>query len=79
MEFSQLRTLIPDAAWQKAVDELLQQKKAASEKELTTPVTLLQEWIAVTLAECKPRADAIPVHTKDALELDELFRKYIGA
>jgi uncharacterized protein len=79
MEFSQLRTLVMDAAWNEAVDELLQRKQMAGEKALTAPIGILQKWIAATLEDCKLRADALPVLIKDADQLDELFRKYIGA
>jgi hypothetical protein len=79
MEFHQLRTLVRDAGWQQVVDDLLQQKKATGEKESIQPVPLLQEWIAETLEECKPQADALPASSLRTDHLDQLLRKYIGA
>jgi predicted nucleotidyltransferase len=77
MEFGELRTLVTDARWNQAVDELLEQKKGAGEKELIKPIRLLQEWIAATITESKEKADAITSLTHGAELLDQLFRKYI--
>ena len=77
MEFHQLRELIKDADWQEVVDDLMKRKVAAEEKAMIAPVGLLQKWIGSTLAECKERADALPVMKKAPDQLDELFRKYI--
>ena len=77
MEFHQLRELIKDADWQEMVDDLMRRKVAAEEKAMIAPVGLLQKWIASTLAECKEKADALPVMKKEPDQLDELFRKYI--
>ncbi|HEV2480060.1 MAG TPA: nucleotidyltransferase domain-containing protein [Puia sp.] len=74
MEFGQLRTLITDAGWQQAVDELLERKMKAGEKELIEPINPLQGWIAATIADCKEQADAL---TRDTDQLDQIFRKYI--
>jgi predicted nucleotidyltransferase len=77
MEFGELRTLVTDARWNQAVDELLEQKKGAGEKELIKPIGLLQEWIAATITESKEKADAITSLTHGTELLDQLFRKYI--
>ncbi len=79
MEFQKLRKLEGDADWQAAVDGLLEQKKKAPEKATIASIPILQQWIALTLAECKTQADALPALTKDTDQLDELFRKYIFA
>jgi len=77
MEFAILRTAVDDSVWQKAVDDLLVQKRAADEKTLIRPMAVLQDWIAETLAYYKEKGDSIPQLKKDTEELDELFRKYI--
>lgn len=77
MEFHQLRTLIPDTSWQQAVDELLERKKKAGEKELIEPIPQFQEWIAAMLVESKEQADALTALTHNTEQLDQLFRKYI--
>ena len=77
MEFHELRTLITDTHWQKAVDDLLERKKVAGEKELIEPIPQLQEWIAATLAESKEQADALTALTQGTEQLDQIFRKYI--
>ena len=79
MEFGQLRTLIADADWQQTVDELLERKKKAGEKEFIEPIPKLQEWIAATIAECKEQADALTAITRDTEQLDLIFRKYVEA
>lgn len=77
MEFNKLRTLVTDAGWQHTVDELLERKKKAGEKELIEPIPELQEWIAATMAECKEQADALTAFTQGTNQLDRIFRKYI--
>lgn len=77
MEFGHLRTLITDISWQQAVDDLLNRKKAAGEKELIEPIPELQEWIATTIAECKEEADALTAITRDTEQLDQIFRSSI--
>jgi predicted nucleotidyltransferase len=79
MEFSQLRTLVADALWQDAVDNLLKRKMQAEEKAFIAPVPLLQEWLAHVVTESKAETDALPAQTNGTNQLDELFRKYIGA
>ena len=79
MEFGRLRTLITDTSWQQSVDELLNRKTAAGEKELIHPIPSLQAWIAATMADCKEQADALTTVTRDTEQLDEVFRKYIEA
>src|SRR6185437_982705 len=76
MEFGHLRTLITDISWQQAVDDLLNRKKVAGEKELIEPIPSLQEWIATTIAECKEQADGLTAITRDTEQLDQIFRKY---
>src|SRR6185437_550411 len=77
MEFGQLRTLVTDAGWQQAVDDLLNRKKKAGEKELIDPIPKLQEWIAKTVVESKEQADALTAITRDTDQLDQIFRKYV--
>lgn len=77
MEFGQLRTLVTDAGWQQAVDDLLNRKKKAGEKEFIDPIPKFQEWIAATIAECKEEADALTAVTRDTDQLDQIFRKYV--
>jgi predicted nucleotidyltransferase len=77
MEFHRLRTLEGDKGWQHAVDELLERKAKAGEKEMIAPIALFQEWIEATLGACKAKADAITAMTPGAGPLDQLFRKYI--
>jgi predicted nucleotidyltransferase len=79
MEFQDLRTLVTDPGWQDAVDDLLKRKTEAAEKALITPVPLLQQWLAQVVTGSKAEADALPVLTNGTDQLDELFRKYIGA
>jgi predicted nucleotidyltransferase len=79
MEFHHLRTLVTDPGWQDAVDDLLKRKMEAGEKALITPVHLLQQWLAQVVTGSKAEADALPVLTNGTDQLDELFRKYIGA
>jgi len=79
MEFSHLRTLVTDSVWQDAVDDLLKRKMQAEEKAFIAPVALLQEWLAHVVTESKAEADALPAQTNGTEQLDELFRKYIGA
>jgi uncharacterized protein len=78
MEFGKLRTLIMDHDWNKSVDSLLKQKKAADEKALISPVNFLQQWIEKTLAYCKEKAEALEPVKHEIAILDALFRKYIG-
>jgi hypothetical protein len=78
MEFSVLRTLVDDKGWQKAVDELLVQKRSMDEKALIRPVLALQHWIEETLAYYKEKGDAIPALKRGPEELDDLFGKYIA-
>ena len=79
MEFSQLRTLVTDAVWQDAVEDLLKRKMQAAEKAFIAPVAFLQEWLAHVVTESKAEADALPVQSNGTDQLDDLFRKYIGA
>jgi uncharacterized protein len=79
VEFHHLRTLVTDAAWQDAVDDLLKKKMQAEEKAFIAPVAFLQQWLAHVVTESKVEADALPVLTNDTDQLDGLFRKYIGA
>jgi len=78
MEFGQLRTIVEDAAWHGAVDELLKQKEVSDERAMISPVPVLQQWIEQTLKYCKEQADAIKPVTHDTVELDALFRKFIS-
>ncbi|MBN9382644.1 MAG: nucleotidyltransferase domain-containing protein [Chitinophagaceae bacterium] len=77
MEFGILRTLVMDSNWQKAVDELLVQKRSANEKALVSPIPVLQYWIEETLTHYKEKGDDIPALKGDPEELDNIFRKYI--
>ncbi len=79
MEFHLLRTLVTDAAWQDAVDDLLKRKLEAEEKAFIAPVALLQQWLAQVILESKAEADALQALTSSTDQLDELFRKFIGA
>jgi predicted nucleotidyltransferase len=78
MEFGKLRTLVTDHDWNDSVDSLLQQKKAADEKALISPVNFLQQWIEKTLGYCKEKAEALEPVKHEIAVLDALFRKYIG-
>jgi len=64
---------------QDAVDDLLKRKMQAAEKAFIAPVAFLQEWLAHVVTESKAEADALPAQTNGTDQLDELFRKYIGA
>jgi predicted nucleotidyltransferase len=77
MEFDQLRTLVKDEQWHVAIDDLLEKKKIADEKEMIAPVPLLQEWISQTITYCQEQSVSIPALQHDVQELDILFRKYI--
>jgi hypothetical protein len=79
MEFRLLRTIVEDPEWQEEIDRLMEQKKAADEKSLIKPVTVLQQWIEKTLVYCKEKGNAIPQVKYDTDQLDELFRKYISS
>ncbi|SFD31851.1 hypothetical protein SAMN05518672_1011600 [Chitinophaga sp. CF118] len=79
MEFDQLRTLVTDEQWHTVIDDLLEKKKVADEKGTITPVLLLQEWIATTLAYCQEQSKDRPALQNDTQELDLLFRKYISS
>ena len=78
MEFRKLRTLEHNRTWQQAVDDLLERKAKAGEKEIIAPIGLFQQWIEATIATCKAQADAIPSITHGTEKLDQIFRKSIG-
>lgn len=78
MEFGILRKLVMNNDWQKAVDELLVQKRSVDEKAIVNPMPVLQNWIEETLAYYKEKGDDIPALKKDPEELDNIFRKYIA-
>jgi hypothetical protein len=78
LEFHVLRSLIADAEWQRIVDDLLQQKKQGTEKDLIRAVPLLQEWIKDTLAHVKQKAYDLHPKSNDHRLLDQVFRKYIS-
>lgn len=77
MEFGILRNLVKDAAWQTAVDQLLEQKSRTDEKGLIAPIALFQNWIGETIDNNLAAANAIAPTYRGTEELDELFRKYI--
>jgi predicted nucleotidyltransferase len=77
MEFAHLRVMIADNDVQNAIDELLERKKIAVEKEMITPVPLLAQWLSITLDSCKERIPELPSDKKYPDELDDIFRKYI--
>ena len=77
MEFHLLRALEQDSVWQQAVDDLLERKTKAGEKEMIEPVALFQQWIEATITTCKPKADAITAIIQSSDQLDQLFRKHI--
>lgn len=77
MEFGHLRVMIDDDAINQAIDDLLEEKKAADEKALIAPVTLLNNWLAETLDHCREQIPELHDEKKYPDELNELFRKYI--
>lgn len=79
MEFGKLRTLVADKEWHAVVDQLLEEKKRANERELRPAIPLLQEWIRRVLENSKEKVANMPVVKRDTQELDVLFRKLIGS
>jgi predicted nucleotidyltransferase len=77
MEFAHLRGIITDNEVQNAIDELLERKKAADEKDFIAPVPFLNQWLSNTLEWCKERIPKLPSEKKYPGELNNLFRKYI--
>lgn len=77
MEFEKLRVILTDSEVQNAIDELLEQKKDALEKEMIAAVPVLNQWLSVTLEWCKERIPALPSEKKYPDELNNIFRKYI--
>jgi predicted nucleotidyltransferase len=77
MEFEHLRVMIADKEVQNAIDELLERKKAADEKALITPVSLLNQWLSDTLDRCKEHIPMLPSEKKYTDVLNDIFRKYI--
>lgn len=77
MEFSILRTLITDNEWNKAVDNLLMEKKAAEEKALTSAVTLLQDFIRSGLKHLNTKASAFEKTSYSTPSLNQFFRKQL--
>ncbi|WP_298736965.1 nucleotidyltransferase domain-containing protein [uncultured Chitinophaga sp.] len=77
MQFRALRTLVEDARWHSAVDDLLIRKQAADEKTVIPPIPLLHEWLQATLAYCRQQSADMPRLKNDTNTLDNLFRKYI--
>lgn len=78
MEFIYLRKLIEDKQWHTVIDNLLEKKKVADEKELISPIPLLQQWITAMLTYCQERSSEIIAVQHDIAPLDVLFRKYIS-
>jgi hypothetical protein len=77
MELSKLRVIINDQGFQTYIDALLAQKFISDEKTLMHRSERLNDWIEITLDECKKRLTNIPATHNQADELDALFRKYI--
>jgi predicted nucleotidyltransferase len=77
MELSKLRVIINDQGFQTYIDALLAQKFISDEKTLVPRSERLNDWIEITLDECKKRLTNIPATHNQADELDALFRKYI--
>jgi predicted nucleotidyltransferase len=78
MEFEPLSALIADDAVQTAIDDLMIKKQVADEKAVITPVTVLNEWLGVTLKHCKEQIAALDSTKQTTHELDAFFRKFIA-
>lgn len=77
MEFSKLRTLIPNQEIQLELDNLLEQKKHADEKTLIPAIPFMNDFIAETMAYCYTEKDKQEDQRKDSAELNVLFREMI--
>lgn len=78
MEFGVLRTIVTDKAWNAAVDNLLRRKVQSDEKTLIPPVSLLQDWLEITLGQYREKADNLTAVKNETQQLDEIFRNYIA-
>jgi uncharacterized protein len=77
MEFRHLRTLVADPEWQTSVDDLLERKKIAMEKDVISPVLPIHQWIESTIHSCAELSNRLLPVRHNIAELDRLFRKYI--
>ena len=77
MEFSPLRSLITDQEIQRCIDELMEKKQISDEKQLVSPVIVLNNWLADQLKWCKQEITGLSSDKNDSEELNAVFRKYI--
>lgn len=77
MEFEPLRTLITNIEIQQYIDDLMIRKASADEKAMIVPISILNDWLTITLSSCKEQVQALPATKPKTDELNEVFRKYI--
>lgn len=78
MELAHLRKLEQNDAFQQMTDELLDLKKCSDEKTLIRRRPALDDWLQLTLQQCKAAIDSIPAKRNKPDELNQIFRKYIA-
>jgi predicted nucleotidyltransferase len=78
MEFAKLRVLNHDIPFQSVLDELLILKTTSNEKTLIDRNSILDEWLEITLSNCKEMVAKVPSNHQKSGELNEIFRKYIS-
>jgi len=78
MEFAPLLENVEDLEFLRAIDELLEVKKDASEGAVIARIPVIDAYVERELARCREICKTIEVLEKDSGDLDAYFRKVIG-
>ncbi len=78
MEFAPMLENVEDTDFLKAVHQLMEVKKDASEGAVVSRVPVIDAYVEKELARCQEVVSTIPVVEKDSTDLDAYFRKTIG-
>lgn len=78
MEFAPMLENVKNIDFLKAVQELLEVKKEASEGAVVSRIPVIDVYVEKELARCREIVATINVEEKDSSDLDRYFKKAIG-